>query len=821
MKKSNIIKFKSKTTDMNSLKKSFNVRMLSLICILFFIASQLFAGTIKGKIVDNKNKPLEFASASLINSKTMKFVKGEVSNEKGEFVIDKVSPGEYVLAVTMVGYEKKELEKVNVDTKENLIIEKAIVLNETSHQLATVEVVSKKKFIEQTVDKMVVNPDASITSASENVYEIMKKLPGVSIDNNDNISLKGKQGVKVLIDDKPTYVSSDQLATMLKSMQGKNIDRIEIMENPSARYDAEGNSGIINIKTKHTKAPGFNGSLNGGLMKTSKLGENAGLDMNLNSGKLNLYGNYSFNDWSGWNTLDASRRYTAENLIGASQLTYNKTDYHGNGHNYKVGADYYISKNQVFSIMYRGNLGFNDMVETGSTVFKNKNLANDSSLVTNSTRGNNWNNKTLNFNYKWDIDSTGQSLTVDADYARFNSISSSSQVNVYFDRNGNNVNRNINLESSQDGDIRIVTAKADYARPFGRLFNFESGVKASFVSTDNIASMIGYVTQNDRFVYEENIQAAYLNGNLKLSKTSIQLGLRLENTNSTGTSVSTNKVNKNSYLKLFPSFFVQQTLNPDNTVNFRYSYRIGRPDYNSLNPFVWMLDPYTYNQGNPLLKPQFTHSAGLTHSFKGILNTSIGYNYTTDLFTQVLFQNDNTKAIYQTNDNLNNSIDWNVSETFQLEPTKWWRVSGTVIGMYKVVNANLGGEVQFRNWSYAGNINNTFTINKQIGMELNSYYNSTQLNGNFIINPSYSVDFGIQYKMFNDKVVVKANINDIFFSNHNSGYAKYNNVDLDFKHLNESRQLNISLSYRFGKNDFKTRANRSTASIEEESRAGK
>jgi hypothetical protein len=804
--------------------KSFKIKLLNriflLACITFITVQLNAANTIVGRVIDNKKQPIEFATIALLNTKTNEFIKGEVSNEKGEFVINKVLPGNYILSVTMVGYVKNESEKVVIDSK-NKVVEKNIILKENVVQLAAVEVTAKKKFIEQTVDKMVVNPDASITSASENVYEILKKLPGVTIDNNDNIILKGKQGVNVLIDDKPTYLSSTELATMLKSMQGKNINKIEIIENPSARYDAEGNSGIINIKTKHTKAPGFNGSLNGGLSQASKLGENAGLDLNFNSGKLNLYGNYSFSDWSGWHTLDASRRFTSESLIGASQVIFDKTDYHGNGHNYKVGADYYISKNQVFSIMYRGNLGFHDMIDAGSTIFRDKNLANDSSLVTNSTRGNNWNNKTLNFNYKWDIDSTGQSLTVDADYARFNFLSSSNQVSVNFDRNGNNVNRNINLESSQDGDIRIITAKADYVRTFGKLFNFESGVKASFVSTDNKASMIGYVTQNDRFVYDENIQAAYVNGNLKLSKTSIQLGLRLENTNSTGTSVSTNTVNKNSYLKLFPSFFVQQTLNPDNTVNFRYSYRIGRPGYYSLNPFVWMLDPYTYNQGNPLLKPQFTHSAGITHSFKGILSTSIGYNYTTDLFTQVLFQNDNTKAIYQTNDNLTNSIDWNVSETFQLEPAKWWRVGGTVTGMYKVVNANLGGEVQFRNWSYSGNINNVFTINKQIGMELNGYYNSTQLNGNFIINPSYSVDFGIQYKMLKDKLVVKANINDIFFSNHNSGYAKYNNVDLDFKNIYDSRQLNISLSYRFGKDDFKTRSNRQTASSEEQSRSSK
>ena len=795
---------------------------LLLMTGILFYSFQLYASTkVIGRVSDIKKKPIEFATVTLLNSETKKLIKGDVSNEKGEYLIDGVAKGTYILSVSMIGYVKNETETLVVDATNDRDIKKDIILNEAVNQLSTVEVVSKKKFIEQTIDKVVVNPDASITSASENVYEIMKKLPGVTVDNNDNINLKGKQGVNVLIDDKPTYLSSTELATMLKGMPGKNINKIEIIENPSARYDAEGNSGIINIKTKHDKAPGFNGNINTGLNLASRLGENAGLNMNMNLGKLNVYGNYSYNNWSNWYALDANRRFTTEPFLGATQSIYNRSDYHGNGHNYKVGADYYLHKNHVLSFMYRGNSGFNNNNDFGTTSFKNTNMAIDSSLQSNTNRGHNWNNNTFNFNYKWDIDSLGQSLIVDADYANFQFFSGSNQVSANFDRNGYNVNRNIDLASSQNGNIRIITAKADYVRPMGKLFNFEAGIKTSFVTTDNIASMIGYISQNDHFIYDENIQAAYVNGLLKLKKTSVQLGLRLENTVSSGKSISTNTVDNNLYLKLFPSLFVQQKLDADNTINFRYSYRIGRPSYSSLNPFVWMVDPYTYKLGNPLLKPQFTHSAGLTHTFKGILNTSIGYNFTKDLFTEVLHQNDVTKAVFQTNENLSNSIDWNASETFQLDPTKWWNVSGTLTGMYKVVNANLGGEVQFTNWSYSGNMNNTFTINKQIGLELNGYYNSKQLNGNFIHNPRYSVDFGIQGKIVKNKVIVKVSLNDIFNTSHSSGYTKYGNIDIDFKDLGDSRQLNISLSYRFGKSDFKTRANRSTASSEEESRSAK
>ena len=804
--------------------KSFNyfkivtgVLIVSLSCIQMATASV----NVKGRVLTDKNIPIEFANVILLNSTTNELVKGEVSNVKGEFSISKILPGDYVLCASMIGYAKSEGTKIVVSEKMDQDIEKTIVLKETANQLKDVEITAKKQFIEQTVDKMVVNPDASITSESENVYEILKKLPGITIDDNGNISMKGKQGVSVLIDDKLTYLSGTELSTLLKSLQGKNINKIELIENPSAKFDAEGNSGIINIKTKHNKAPGFNGSVNAGVRQASKLGQNAGLDLNMNVGDFNVYGNYNFYGWAGWHALDADRKFTSPGLIGASQAIYNMTNYQGNGHNFKVGADYFITKNQVVSCMFRQNFGHNGMEENSNTSFFDIYQDPDSSLLSVADRTHNWNNKTLNFNYKWDIDSMGQSFVLDADYARFRYNSNSEQESENYDKFGNNLNRDISLESTQYASIRILSAKVDYVHPFGKIFNFESGLKASFVKTDNSAQMMGYVAQNDRFIYDENIQAAYVNGQLNLKNTSFQLGLRLENTNSVGKSISTNDTTTNSYLKLFPSFFVKHKINKNNDANLRYSYRIGRPRYNDLNPFIWVLDPYTYNQGNPLLRPKFTHSVGLTHSYKGFLNTSIGYNYTKDLFSQVLFQDDLTKIIWQTNQNLSNSTDLNVSETFQLEPVKWWRVSGTLTGMYKVVNANLGGEVQFENYSFMGNVNNTFTINKIFGMELNANYSSKQLNGNFVINPRYNVDFGAQCKLLDNKLILKASVNDIFNSNQTSGYSKYNNVDLEFKNLNDSRQLNLSVIYRFGKNEFKTRANRTTASSEEENRSSK
>jgi len=799
-------------------------RVLLLICLTFCSVLYLSAettGIIKGRVIDSKNQPIEFATAALINQKTNEIVRGEVCNNKGEFVISKVIPGEYTLSVSMMGYAKTVTDKIIIENKSNSIIEKNIILKESSQQLSDVVVTAKRQFIEQTADKMIINPDASITSASESVYEILKKLPGVTLDNNDNISLKGMQGVKILIDDKPTYVSADQLASLLKGMQGKNIDRIEIIENPSARYDAEGNSGIINIKTKHNRAPGFNGSVNSGMNIGKNIRENAGIDLNVNLGKFNVYGNYSFYDWRGWRTMDATRRFISLGHSGAYQLINTREDNHGNAHNFKAGADYFIKRNHVVSVMFRRSNGFNDGSGNGTTTFTDRNMQTDSTLNTLSLNNRRWDNLTYNANYKWNIDTLGRSLSVDADYAHFFFHSTSNQNGTYYNKEGADLNHNILTNNNQGGGIDVITAKIDYVHPINKIFNMEAGLKTSFVTTDSKIDMVGYLTQSDNFVYKENIQAGYINSRAQFNKTTIQLGLRLENTESTGTSVSTNLENTKSYLELFPSFFVQQTLNASHNLNFKYSYRIGRPSYHMLNPFKWMLDPYTYNIGNPLLEPQFTQALSLTHSYKGKWITGIGYNYTKDLFTQVLFQNDETKTIYQTMENMGTSLDCNASETVQLEPAKWWRLSGTVTGIYKEINSTIDKGALFKRWSYNATINNNFTLPYKIDLELSGNYSSKQLIGNFTINPRYRVDMGFQRKVLKEKGVIKVSVSDLFNTDKGSAYSKYGNIDIKVLNKWDSQKLNISFSYRFGKDDFKIRSNRTTASSEEEGRSSK
>lgn len=775
---------------------------------------------LKGRILNEQNQPVMFATAVLINSTSQAFIKGEISDDKGEFTIQNLQPGKYYIQVRMLGYRPYQSELIEIKPGSGSHV-KTIILDEAIETLSKVEIIAKRDFIELTPDKMVVYPEASPSTANENVYEILQKLPGVNIDNNNNISLKGLQGVKITIDDKPGYLSPDQLAAVLKNMQGKNVDKIEIIDNPSARYDAEGNAGIINIKTRHNKTTGFNGSVNAGLSVGDKLNENTGINLNMNFGKVNLYGNYSFYNWGGDHELDGKRIFEAPEIAGSSQdidmLSHNSSL----GHNYKVGTDYFFNKRHVFSMMFWGNDGLYKSNSHTSTIFNDKNQVCESKLITESESENRWNNRTFNANYMWDIDSSGQNLMIDFDYAYFKVTNNSEQNTTFFNGNGIILDDNFGVNTDQGGQIDVFSAKADYVYPINAVYTIEGGVKASTVTNDNKITMYGRIEQEDKYIFKENIQALYLSAQAKYAKTSLQLGIRVENTQTEGNSVNMNRIDESSYLNVFPSMFVQRQLDKNQNLNLRYSYRIGRPQYSRLNPFKWMLDPYTFMEGNPYLKPQFTHMSSISHSYKGMFVTTAGINYTTDLFADVLLMDEKTKIMIQTLGNYNQVLDLNLSEYFQLDPLKWLNIRGTFTIMYKSVTSDFIENEEFDKLSFSGNLNCNVLLPQKINMEISGHYTSEEIYGNFLFEPNYRVNFGIQKKVFNDKGNLKLAISDVFYTGLNKASAHYNNLSLRAVNRFDSRKISLSFTYRFGKDNFKTRGNRSTSSSEEQSRSGK
>ncbi len=798
--------------------------MKNLVCIIVIILCTVRVHaqtTISGRVLDVSGQPLEYATVALYNASDSALQQGTTTNAGGQFVLKKVNLGKYYITVSMVGFGKATT-NVNIATARAYTLPD-ITLNEGAQQLQEVTITATRQFVEQQADKMVINPEASITTASEDALEVLRKSPGIIIDKDDNITLKSKS-VKVMIDGRPTYMSGEQLAAMLRTMQATSIDRIEIIENPSSRFDAEGDGGIINIRTKRGIMRGYNGSLTLGASASSRFSDNYGIDLNYRSEKWNVYGNYYGGQRRGWNDVDLMRRFMQSDSSSFKQ--YNYEEWNSNYNNAKLGVDYYITPKQVIGFMARGNIGTNNWNSTSDARIATVDDKDIQKMHTDNGGDNKWNNVLLNLNYKWTIDSLGQELTIDADMGKYDSKNLSNMATSY-------IPPQVPLISHKDqrGTSDFYSIKADYVWPVNHKTKVEMGIKSSWATIDSdldhkqedeTGAWIDPNGMSNRFVYRENINAVYLSGQYKFNdKTSVQLGLRGEQTISTGNNTTSEQRNERDYFNLFPSFFAQQKFNDNHQLGLSYSYRIGRPPYWLLNPFVWMLDPYTYNRGNPFLDPQFTHSAKLSYTFKGKYIFSADYSYTKDAWLQVFEQDDATRTTVIGWENLNNHNNASITAVLPVEIAKWWKTNTNLTGFYgQYKSPYQGGEINQSKFTFQGNTTFTFTLPKDFAIELGGRYISKNVYGMAYMNARGSIDIGAQKQLFNKKATLKLSVSDIFKLQENSYTSQYENVNLIGKQHYDSRRVSLTFTWRFGQNDIKAARQRRTGLEEETSRVG-
>ncbi|MGV3656841.1 MAG: outer membrane beta-barrel protein, partial [Chitinophagaceae bacterium] len=576
-------------------------------------------GKIAGSVQDPSQKALAAATISLLHAKDSAIAKINAADKEGRFQFEGIANGAYLISVSAVGHVKTFSKHFELSPTNTVVNLQPIVVSPASKEMAGVTVVASKPMIEQKIDRTVLNVDASVTNVGATALEVLEKAPGVTVDKDGNISLKGKQGVMVMMDGRPTYLSATELSNYLKSLPATAIDQIEIMTNPSSKYDAAGNSGIINIKSKKNRQKGFNGSLTANYGQGVYWKNNESINLNYRTGKLNLFANGGISFWNGFQTLTIHREFKNPSskelnaIFDQVSNMRNSSDYY----NLKVGADYYLSKKTTLGFVTSGF--FNDGSFTSNTTSYLKNASNtlDSIVVAHSVSNSIWKNGSLNLNMRHQFDSTGRELTADLDYVKYDSrsIQSFSSVNYNIDmvKRGEEA-----LRATLPVDINIYTAKMDYAQPFGKEGKLEAGVKTGYVATDNGANyfipengseQIDYRKSNN-FEYKENIAAAYVNINKQFKKFGVQGGLRYEYTTYTGNQYGNPQRQDSSftssYGSLFPTVFVSYKMNDKNQFGASFARRIDRPAYQDLNPFLEFIDVYTYEQGNPFLRPQFT-----------------------------------------------------------------------------------------------------------------------------------------------------------------------------------------------------------------------
>jgi iron complex outermembrane receptor protein len=792
------------------MKKFFNL----LVAGSLAVSSQAQTSTISKiygnvKNIDNQ-KIIDAPSIYLLNKKDSSVVKIAIADKQGNFSFEDIKAGDYLLLASSVGRAKTYTGPFIISSSNVVFNAGTLQLNMIEKSLNAVTVTTKKPFIERKADKMVLNVEASISNTGSTALEVLEKAPGVTVDKDGNISLKGKQGVQIMVDGKPTYLSAPELANMLRNMSSNQLEQIEIMTNPPAKYDASGRSGIINIKTKKSKQKGFNGSASTAFTQGVYSRTSNSLNLNYRTGKLNLFSTFSGNYRNNYQKLDIYRRYT--NSDKSTKAIFEQNSFstrHSGNYNNKFGIDYYASKKTTIGFVVSGVT--NPFVSNGeNTSYLKGSTGNVDSIVQAlSSEHSKWKNGSINFNLRHIFDSTGRELTFDADYLYYNSNKNQQFKNSGFTPEWVLKNNDI-LLGELPSTIKIYSAKTDYSHPLKKGAKIESGLKTSFVETDNTAgyyNLVGVIKTPDydktnRFDYKENINAAYLNYSREMKKWSVQTGLRLENTNyqgmQFGNPMRKDSAFKRSYTSLFPTIFIGYNPSEKNQFSFSYGRRINRPDYEDLNPFMFFLDKYTYGAGNPFLKPMYSHVVEASHTFKQYLTTTINYSYTKDLFNETFEQRDFATIVRQGNYGLMN--DASISVNLQHSVYKWWSAMIYTEAKYNQFKGKLyGDDINKHATTFLANINNQFKLGKGWSAEVSGWYRTHGIEGQIAIKSLGQLTTAIQKQVVKSKGTVKLSINDVLNSRNPRGEINFQNTEARFRQFSDNRVATVSFSYRFGK----------------------
>ena len=775
---------------------------------------------VTGLLQDEQAKPMDYATVTLLRGKDSSVVKSTLTNDAGKYHFDNIAAGRYIVKATTVGYQASY--SPAFDLNSDAVTVPVIILQKSSRNLQGVTITSTRPLIERKIDRTVMNVENSVLAAGNTAMEILARAPGVTVDKDDNISLKGKQGVTVMINDKLTYLSAAQLATLLRSTDGNTIKSIEIITNPSAKYDAAGNSGIINIKLKKNSQSGTNGSITAGVARSQFWRDNNSLNINHKSGNLNVFGTFSHGDNKRINNiyLDRITRDSIGKPTYFNQLTHMPQANHYN--NYRIGADYDVSTKNVIGFVFSGYSNTEHDNNNGNTSIGAMPNQVDSSLTTLSTINQTYKNIALNLNDRLKIDTNGQELSVDLDYSKFNNNSVAQYNTTFFLPNGSIQHAPQLLRNQTPSLITIYTAKADYSKPLTKTIKFETGAKFSSVKTDNDLQAqkqdsttnlyVPDAGRTNHFIYTEKVSAGYVNLNKQFKNTSVQVGVRAEYTQSNGNLIGSAPVDR-SYLNLFPSVFINHNINDKNQVSFSYSRRIDRPGYDNLNPFIYYLDPYTYSKGNAFLKPQYTNNFEVNFTHNKSINVSLGYSRTTDVITEIILT-EGTKS-FQTNLNLQTQNAYSVNVDVPYTITKWWSGTVNVNSFYLGFKSDSVGTGKLSDGQVTVQAKTTQTLTfGTYRLEIMGDYQSPLTYGIYKIKPRYGVDAGLSHSFANKKFNVKIAVDDVFHIRRNNVSSHILGNDFDIHQTRDSRVGRLTLTYNFGNNKIKARQHQTGADEE-------
>lgn len=785
-----------------------------------------------GSVHDSLDKPIAESIIHLIKANNSSLVKVAITEINGSFSFELNTIDTFKILVNIPGYKKKLSDNLFFKENERELIVPAIVLRSSTTNLKEVSIVTKQSFIERKPDRIIVHPDAQISTAGSNAFELLSKAPGVIVNQSGEIKLKGKAGVIVYIDDKPTYLTGSELENFLRSLPTSSIKQIELISNPPAQYEAAGNAGIINFKTKKSKLGGLNGNTSLNYAQGRYARTNNNFNLNYSNSKFSLFSNIGGAVVNHYQDLKINRVYKNADLSTKSifnQRTYIKVG--SQSYNARLGMDYYLTPKTTIGFAAKAVYSPSKVTKDNLAGLFDSTGTMNSNVIANNSDRNTLQNGTFNFNIRHQFDSTGKFLTVDLDYVTYNVQLMQLFNNEVIQSNGDKIyadKQNGNLFSA----INIYAFKSDYSRPLKHNDKFDAGIKSSFTQTNNDAKYT--ITQNNvtqpnyalsnQFLYNEIINAAYVNYSKGLKNLDIQAGLRFESTslnaNQLGNPIKDPSQFNRMYNNLFPTVFLSYKLDSsaNHILSANYGKRIDRPFYKDLNPFVSPLDKYTFYAGNPYLYPSIAHNISIAYSYKNLFSLELTHN---NVINQVRETIEINNGIYYSRPgNIGSTKQFNLSVQGSIPFTKWFTTNFYSELNYSEYKSKLYTEGLNTNGTYWYiNINNSINIQRGWSFELSGEYITNVTETQFIIGDFGHLALGIQKRLLKEKAMLKFSLSDVLFTNKIRGTI--NNLQLTYANWHsqrDTRVASVTFTYRFGKNINKKPRYNSTGSEAEQKR---
>lgn len=765
-------------------------------------------GVVKGKVVDSDNgEKVEYATIALFNKKLQKIMAGGITDEKGNFEIDNIPLGLYQMKVEFIGYEPFIIDDLQIGKNKLEHVFNEIKISAKATVLDEVNVTAERAVIVNKIDRKVVSVDKDLVSAGGSAVDVLENVPSIEVDTEGNISLRGSQNLTILIDGRPSGLSTESTGALLEAIPAESIESIELITNPSAKYDPEGVSGILNVILKKNKLSGMNGQVSAGIGTNGSY--NLGASLNYRTNKMSLSTNYSYRSFEMPMTGSTQKTVFLNDTVKHFDDS-NESERFGSNHNLALNADFFLNAKNVWS--FGGRISSRSMERTQESIYTNyyepyvltDYYKND---INSSNKGISYD---LNTNYRKTFDTKNHYLEAEIAYSNYDSEMNQNRATTALDETlypegfiPNDLSENTLSESN------ISTFRLDYLKTYEHS-KLEIGAKSTFRKSnddyiagqlDSNQDIVPDENLSNHFIYEENVNALYSQFGGELGNFSYQTGLRAEYVDIKSELINTNETYPHSYFSLYPSIFLMQKLNKDNEINLNYSRRVNRPRSRQLNPFGNSSDPYNIRKGNPDLTPEYVNAleAGYSRYIKkSVINATLYYRYITDVIENINYV-DNYGVSTVTYQNAGSEESYGGELTYSGQFFKWWSMNGG-FNFYQL-NYSSGESTELSNAGFTWNVkaSNNFRIGSDLTAQLSGRYDASRVTSQGSMDARFALDAGIKQDLFKKKASINIRVRDIL----NTRKFAYETIGANYTQSTEryptTRMLQISFSYKFGK----------------------